>query len=140
MQRLDAGEQRRARTGAISRSIASSASLLWAPARLKNTEATRSSLAPLRSKASIVLAKDAGSRLAAMSAISERFWGSAISKAGAKCSGASKSKGGASNGPVQASSSGLAGVATGLFTYGSSPEFLAWEFAVVTITLAPKRR
>ena len=63
----------RASTGAISRSIAWSSSLVAAPARLKNTFATRSRLRPLRSSASIVLAKVGASGFAAMASISARW-------------------------------------------------------------------
>ena len=77
----------RASTGAISRSIAWSSSLVAAPARLKKTFATRSRLRPLRSSASIVLAKVGDSGFAAMASISARWSFSATSNAGRKCLG-----------------------------------------------------
>ena len=55
-----------------SRSIAWSSSLVAAPARLKKTLATRSRLRPLRSSASIVLAKVGDAGFAAMASISAR--------------------------------------------------------------------
>ena len=84
----------------MARSIASSSSFVSAPARLKNSLATRSSVRPLRSMASIVLAKVGGAGSAAMASISARASFSAASKAGSKCRGAMRSKGGASNGAV----------------------------------------
>ena len=71
-----------ARSGAISRSTAWIASLVCEPARLKNTPPTFFSVRPLRSNASMVLAKVGASALSAMAAISACCSASAVSKAG----------------------------------------------------------
>ena len=116
LERVDALEQRlvqigvvarRARTGAISRSIACNSSLVAAPVRLKKTPPTRSRLRPLRSSASIVLAKVGGAGFAAIASTSRRASFSAASKAARKWPGSMRSNGGASNGPVQGSRSGI---------------------------------
>ena len=91
----------------MSRSIACNSSLVAAPARLKKTLATLSRLRPLRSSASIVLAKVGGAGSAATASISARAALSAASNAGGKWRGSMRSNGGASNGPVQGSRSGL---------------------------------
>ena len=93
--------------GDQSRSSACNSSLVLLPVRFQNTPATRSSVSPARSIASIVLAKVVGLGSAAIALISALWDFSAISNAGAKCSGFMSRNGGASNGVVQVASSGL---------------------------------
>jgi hypothetical protein len=97
----------RALRGAISRSIAWSASFVSAEVRFQKTEDTRSSSSPERSWASMVLAKVGGSGSAATASISAAWRAKASSKAGVKCSGAISAKGGMPKGVVQAASSGF---------------------------------
>src|SRR6266566_6616619 len=87
--------------------MASSAGLVALEVRLLNTRPTRRSNAPLRSRASIVLAKSAGSGELAIAAISAACSAMPRSKAGGKCSGLIRAKGGNSNGVSQASKNGL---------------------------------
>src|SRR5258708_30907269 len=94
-------------SGDISRSIAINASLVWAPASAWNTAETRSSARPLRSSATIVLAKLGVSRQAAMASISAIWPTMAQSNAGLKCSGRIAGNGGVSSGGVHSPSRGL---------------------------------
>ncbi len=91
----------------MSRSIPSRASLLWAATSAKNAADTRDNARPERSSAPIVLAKVGVAASAAIAATSARWRASAVSKAGAKCSGRMAPKGGARNGVVQSARSGL---------------------------------
>src|SRR5712672_2088768 len=96
-----------ARRGTMSRSIPSSASLLWAATSAKNAADTQDNARPERSSAPIVLAKVGVAAAAAIAATSARWRAIAVSKAGAKCSGRMAPKGGARNGVVQSARSGL---------------------------------
>src|SRR5438132_8285935 len=87
--------------------MASSASLVLLASRLKNTRLTRSSRRPLRSRASIVLAKLGGAAAPVIAAISALCSPMPLSKAGGKCSGRMRSNGGRPNGVVQVSKNGL---------------------------------
>ena len=97
----------RASSGETSRSIASIASPVSAPASTKKTLETRSRSCPLRSSASMVLSKLGVAGLAAMASISVRCAAIARSKAGRKCSGLIAGSGGRPNGPVQSVSNGF---------------------------------
>src|SRR5215470_15287662 len=87
--------------------MASNASLVLLESRLKKTRLTRSSKRPLRSRASIVLAKSGGSAQPAIVAISASCAAIPSSKAGGKCSGRMRSNGGRPNGVVQSSKNGF---------------------------------
>src|SRR5437667_8536035 len=87
--------------------MASSASLVLLASRLKNTRLTRSSRRPLRSRASIVLAKLGIAAAPVITAISALCSPMPLSKAGGKCSGRMRSNGGRPNGVVQVSKNGL---------------------------------
>src|SRR5438067_1597772 len=87
--------------------MASSSGLVMLEVKLLNTPPTRRSKAPLRSRASIVLAKPAGSAEPATAAISAACSAMPRSKAGGKCSGAIRAKGGNSNGVFQGAKNGL---------------------------------
>ena len=91
----------------MSRSTASMASPVSAPASTKKTLETRSRSRPLFSSASMVLPKLGAAGLAAMASISARWAASARSKAGRKCSGLIAASGGRPNAPVQSVSSGF---------------------------------
>src|SRR5215208_463017 len=83
-----------ARTGAISRSIACRASLVFEPDRLKNTPPTRFKVLPLRSRAAIELSNVGSARSPAIRSTSALCSFSPASNAGGKCSGAIVPKGG----------------------------------------------
>jgi hypothetical protein len=93
--------------GEISRSMASSVSLVWAPASAQNSDVTLRSGRPLRSIAAIVFSKLGGARSAAIASISRSCAASASSNASRNASGAICANGGASNGVVQAARIGL---------------------------------
>src|SRR3984893_11012455 len=99
----------------------SSAAVVALEVRLWNTRPTRRSSPPLRSRASIVLAKSAGSGEPAIAAISAACSAMPRSKAGGKCSGPIRSKGGNPNGVSQASKNGLSVIR--LPTTASAPPF-----------------
>jgi len=86
------------------------ASLAWLPAKLKNTDRTRSSSRPLRSSVSTVLAKLGTAGSPAMAATSSSCSAMAWPRAGGKCSGRMRSKGGTPKGVVQLSSRGFSRV------------------------------
>ena len=96
-----------ARFGAKSRAIASSAGLVSLASRLEKTRLTRSSSCPLRSRASTVSAKLGGHDAPATAAISASCSAMPRSKAGGKCPGRMRSKGGMPNGVSQVSKNGL---------------------------------
>src|SRR3982751_6299853 len=87
--------------------MASSASFVALEVKLLKTRPTCRSSRPLRSSASTVLAKSGASPDAAIAAISAACSAMPRSKAGGKCSGRIRSKGGSSNGVFQASKNGF---------------------------------
>ena len=100
----------RAKSGEMSRSTASMASPVSAPASTKKTLATRSRSRPLFSSATTVLSKLGGSGLAEIASSSARWAAKARSKAGRKWSGLIAGSGGRPKAPVQSVSSGLSGI------------------------------
>src|SRR5690606_15780742 len=94
--------------GEISRSMACSASLVWALARFQKTAETRSSVRPAFSRAAMVFSKVGAAGLLAMRSISARCSARACSKAGWKCSGLISEKGGTPKGVDQGASKGFA--------------------------------
>src|SRR5271166_2119687 len=101
--------------------MASSASLVLLESRLKKTRLTRSSKRPLRSNASMVLAKPGGSAEPVIAAISASCSPIPASKAGAKCSGLMRSNGGTPNGVVQVSKNGFSAIRLSAQEKGSGP-------------------
>ena len=75
--------------------------------RFQNTPPTRFRNRPLRSIASMVLAKVGASGLPVIASISAMFSAMPWSKAGGKCSARMRSKGGRPKGVVQVSKNGL---------------------------------
>ena len=95
------------RSGATSRLMACSCSLVFADCRFENTGLTFASSSPAFSSASIVFANVGGCGLFAIASISLRCCAMPSLIAGRKCSGLISSNGGTPNGVVHSLSSGL---------------------------------
>src|SRR5207248_2300660 len=84
-------------------------SVLFEPARLKNTLAVRCSSSPARSRATMVFSNVGSAGLAAISSISARSAASPASSAGLKCPSLIRSKGGRAYGSSLGWANGLSG-------------------------------